>query len=245
MLQLSKKWQATYRDAWPDALVEFAPPADLIALGHDDMLLLGSATPSFCGRYDLAGFIKDTPAFLPALETMIGDTLPQGAFLRLSSVSFKKPEVAQTPCFDIEDAMNVMCSPNERVAAFITDAIEEEYPLSLVVSPWVDIPKWSEFRLFIRDGVLVGLSQYWWDRSFPEIHQHHEAIRASILAFLDEFLPKLHLPTVIVDVSVQTGTDGIGATSLIELNPFIRRADACLFSWDNGGDFDGSFRFVS
>lgn len=58
---------------------------------------------------------------------------------------------------------------------------------------------------------------------------------------MQKLIPMLHIEHVVADIAV-TYQDGNFNVFLIELNPFIQRTDACLFSWSNGGDFNGRIR---
>jgi hypothetical protein len=96
---------------------------------------------------------------------------------------------------------------------------------------------------------LIGISQY--DcidlGHCPEISTNAPMIESAIRAFIMEIEPFLHLDDVVVDVfvkrKVMSPTPQFGV-KLLELNPFFRKTDACLFTLNNGGDFDGSFRYL-
>ncbi|SFA62819.1 protein of unknown function, partial [Paracoccus halophilus] len=108
---------------------------------------------------------------------------------------------------------------------------------------WHDIPLWSEFRIFIRDRRVIGISQYHHQSGFAEIPANERAIKASLSDFCRDLLDALHMETVVADVFVERQDNGSFKTTLIELNPFIQRTDPCLYTWKNGGDFDGGFRY--
>lgn len=90
---------------------------------------------------------------------------------------------------------------------------------------------------------MIGVSQYQHQSSFPDISANEYAIKASLSDFSRDLLDALHTETVVADVFVERQEKGRFRTTLIELNPFIQRTDPCLYSWKNGGDFDGGFRY--
>ena len=107
----------------------------------------------------------------------------------------------------------------------------------------------DEFRCFVKERTLVGISQYHCRqlRHYPEIEEHARSIECAIRSFTVEVLPLLHLDDLVLDVFLETEerqTSQPFSVKLLDVNPFFPKTDACLFSWRSGGDFDGSFRFL-
>ena len=179
--------------------------------------------------------------FRSDLDTVLSQ-YPDGAHLRLNLCSFKRGPQAPR----IHDAAGfeaVLARQNYRVYSVLKATVDRELDIQLFAFPWRDIPPWSEFRIFIRDRRVIGISQYHHQTSFPEISAGERAIKASLSDFCRDLLDALHLGSVVADVFVERQENDRFRTTLIELNPFIQRTDPCLYTWKNGGDFDGGFRY--
>ena len=173
---------------------------------------------------------------------------PSGAFVRLGSRSPKDSRGFHEEGGRIlpgEDPLRFMLDCSERIYEDLLLAIQHKYPPHIWVRQWIDIPRWSEFRCFMRDRKLVGISQYNYleDEVFPEIDP--EFCRWAIEAFFPSFLSATAMRDVVLDVYIKTKTTAphqvVTEVKLLEINPFFELTDPCLFSW-HGNDMDGSFR---
>lgn len=144
----------------------------------------------------------------------------------------------------VERAMDILSLPNRRATAFIADSIVRGDPLDLYATAWREMLPWSEFRLVIRESRVVGVSQYHHRAVHPALRDRAEAVASSLSCFGRRLIDALHMQTVVADVFVEPQDDGSFVSWLIELNPFIQRTDPCLFTWRDGGDFDGTIRFL-
>ena len=147
------------------------------------------------------------------------------------------------------DPLRFMLDCSERIYEDLLLAIHENYPPHIWVRQWAEIPRWSEFRCFMRERKLVGISQYNYidGEVFPEIGRDAGTIRWAIgEQFFPMFRKASHLNDVVFDVWVRVSTmrDNTRdwSVKLLEINPFFSLTDPCLFKW-SGDDFDGSFRF--
>ena len=222
-------------ERWPSGLRDLLGPHDEIPLAADDLHAIGGATPGFPGRSD---------ALSHTVLEDIADTLstyPDGAHFRLGACSFKTERASPRPIRTLEDALNVIRRPNPRIAATIHCLIEGGYETSMFLIPWHVIPPWGEFRAFVWDGAVIGLSQYQTDRAFSEITQdpQHWADRVTpvIWSAMEAGTPD----PAVVDVAFVPQDNSV---HLLEINPFAASTDACLFSWDDMTSFDGTFRYV-
>jgi hypothetical protein len=233
---------ATAMGVWCDDLADLMLPFDRIALARPDLVLMGAGTP---------GFLRNLPDPCPAdfsgnLKSDLAQVMPHypmGAHLRLDLCSFKTA-TGSPRAVGANGALWLFRQPNPRPAGMIRRGLTDGAELSLFLFPWLPIPKWAEFRIFIRDAGVIGISQYHADGTFPEIARNQAAIEAAMQRFTATTLPRLALAHVALDVFAEPTADGF-RIRLVELNPLVQRTDPCLFSWANGGDFDGSFRFRS
>nr|WP_255569827.1 cell division cycle 123 family protein [Actibacterium sp. 188UL27-1] len=115
-------------------------------------------------------------------------------------------------------------------------------PVVLHLRDWRDLAPWSEFRMFIKDRRFSGVSQYHHRDLFPALARNYAPLAQVLADFADQVLAVLHIDDVVVDLAVHETSPGDFKTELIELNPFDKRTDPCLFSWDREGDFDQTFR---
>jgi hypothetical protein len=177
---------------------------------------------------------------------------PEGAFVRLGSRSGKDSAYAHNRGLRVTDAaaaVRMLTDDSRRIAYDLRLALHHNYRPHLFVRRWMDIPAWAEFRCFMKSRRLVGITQYDCRNlgHCPEIAAHAALIKSAIMEFFKTLSAASHLDDVAFDVFVQVGEENSGARArvrLLELNPFFYKTDAVLFHWGDGGDFDGSFRFL-
>ncbi len=226
---------------WPDSVFDLCLPFQQIDISKNDLdalIVLSGGIISGQDRSDTLGlsddFISDFDAVLSAH--------PAGAHIRFDLCSLKlgstSPRIFTTSAF-----LASVSRGRERISSTLSSAAIEKKDAHLFIFPWHNIPPWSEFRLFIRDRKVVGVSQYHHQKAYPEIQENLEAIKASLIPFSRRLIDALHMDTVVADVFVEQQADDSFKTTLIELNPFIQRTNPCLYSWQNGGDFDGDIRY--
>jgi D123 len=231
---------ATAMGVWCDDLADLMLPFDRIFLARADLVLMGAGTPGF--MRSLAD--PCPPDFSNVLKSDLAVMMthyPMGAHLRLDLCSFKT-DTGSPRAVGVNGALWVLRQPNPRAAGLIRRGLQDGAELSLFLFPWLPIPQWAEFRIFVRDRRVIGVSQYHADATFPEIARHEAALTVALAAFVAQVLPRLSLPDVAIDVFAEPTPDGF-RIRLVELNPMVQRTDPCMFTWANGGDFDHSFRF--
>lgn len=242
----------TYIENWSDALVELSIP-------QTDIPLTPAETRALAHRNSGGGAVdSDTNDYQESIDKVIeklGTALcayGQGAFVRLGSRSGKDSRFAKRhglKIFQADDALRMLTEGSRRVAFDLRLAQRCDYQPHIFVREWYEIEAWAEFRCFMKRRELVGISQY--DcKNFghsAEIAANAERIQATIESFFVQLRAASHLDDVVFDVFLDRRQD-ISADNLkvklLELNPFLPQTDACLFDWSNGGDFDGSFRYL-
>ncbi|MFM2391735.1 MAG: hypothetical protein RLZZ437_3290 [Pseudomonadota bacterium] len=237
---MSDLW-ATAMGTWCGDLADLMLPFDRLPLTRADLVFMGSGTPGF--SYAVADPCPE--GFSQVLKSDLALAMahyPMGAHLRLDLCSFRSG--AATPrVVGANGALWLLRQPNPRVSGVIRRGLADGQALSLFLFPWLPIPPWAEFRIFVRQGAVVGVSQYHPQEAFPQIAQHETAIRAAIDAFVASALPRLGQPDLALDVLAEPVPQGGFRMRLVDLSVLGPRTDPCLFSWENEGDFDGSFRF--
>jgi hypothetical protein len=177
--------------------------------------------------------------------------MPNGAFIRLGSRSPKDSWYIHEHGLKVansKEALSLLLGDSERVLDDLCLAINENYQPHIWIRQWVDIPKWAEFRCFMQDKKLVGISQYYYkDGSFPEIISSKDSIVWAIENFFIEFKQIIHLDNVVFDVWVKLKTHdntNVWEIKLIEINPYFELTDPCLFNWHNPVDFKGQLKYI-
>jgi hypothetical protein len=174
--------------------------------------------------------------------------MPDGAFIRLGSRSPKDSWGLQRTGGKIlqhQDPLQYLLDCSERIYDDLTFAIQQQYTPYIWVREWVDIKPWSEFRCFMKDRKLVGVSQYNYldGEAFEELDPG--LCEWAIEVFFHRFLKATTLTSIVFDVFVDIKQRSPNSrdveVKLLEINPFFELTDPCLFSWHT--PFDGSFRY--
>ena len=96
---------------------------------------------------------------------------------------------------------------------------------NLWISQYEDFSPSDEWRVFVKDGRINGISQYYYGNDFEYEDKHLVEVEARIRAFiLDKIIPLMQIDTFVADVIA----DGNSIT-LLETNPY-GLSDPCLFS---------------
>ncbi len=231
----------TFPEHYPDAVRDLMLPMVSIKMSAHDAHVLGGFSMAFRAAMDGRAEGYFSPGFLDTLETVMAQ-FPEGVMPRIGYCSWKAGSISNAPALGARGVLQIMSRDDPRIGQACIAHVVMAEPVVLHLRPWVTIPDWAEFRMFIRDGRVVGASQYLHRETFPAITYNESPILTALQSFSEVLLAGLHLPSVVADVFVEPQGKGFRAT-LIELNPFGPETDACLFTFANGGDFDGSFRF--
>lgn len=102
---------------------------------------------------------------------------------------------------------------------------------NLILRQWRDdLNSAMEFRCFVRDGRVCGISQRDIQVYYPFLAHRCTQIRTKILAFYEQHMKTLlHVDTFIMDVHI---SDEDGDVLLIDINPFHHSTDALLFDYN-------------
>ncbi|HEX8558042.1 MAG TPA: hypothetical protein VF668_08080 [Pyrinomonadaceae bacterium] len=244
------KVRPTYIENWSAALAQLSIPQTDIPLSLAEARALAERN---LGRRGHPAGEPDphVSAVAERLESALA-AYREGAFVRLGSRSAKDSRFARLHGLRVlnsDAAIRMLTGDSRRIAYDLGLALRHGYAPHVFARRWYEIPAWAEFRCFMKGRELVGVSQY--DcRNLgrrPEIAERAGEIKAAIEEFSERVGAAAHLADFVFDVFLNFGEAGRGRAArvtLLELNPFLPATDACLFSWRDGGDFDGSFRFL-
>jgi hypothetical protein len=243
----------TYIEQWPAELCRLSVAQVDIPLTLDQALRLGRNLVEFYVTF------PEGPADISDIADAIFagmSKFPNGAVPRLGSRSPKDSFrwMRQGPqCMTAEEALGLLCDCSERISDDLHLAIANNYSPHIFLRQYVTIPKWTEFRCFMRGRKLTGISQYNYFDYHQEIEENKDSIPWVVGQFFEDFFrDACHLDDVVFDVFLkkqqkrhESGMlDTIWECKLLEINPFGEFTDPCLFDWRKPDEFDGSFRSV-
>lgn len=106
----------------------------------------------------------------------------------------------------------------------------EKPHVELVLKKWFEMPRSHEFRVFVRAGRMIAVSQR--DVTFYE-HLQNEATQDQILrqlhATVDLVKDAIPLADLVIDVYL---TRNLDSSFVIDLNPFLPRTDPLLWAFE-------------
>ena len=125
-----------------------------------------------------------------------------------------------------QEAMELLLT-SQRILDDLEDCARFHFQPSIILRKWIEIPEWAEFRGFVDEGELMGLSQYFHYCYFPEIKENEQEILDRVRKCLEKVREKLLINSCIIDFALLENAE----TLILELNPFFVGTDLCLFSW--------------
>ncbi|WP_199765726.1 cell division cycle protein 123 family protein [Aeromonas veronii] len=188
----------TFIENWPEELLALSFKSEGIELQDNDVIAIASCTQEFMDakrlleRKSLFEQLRDDIEY--ALSRFTGPV-----FVRFGGVSYHDRSI---PHIENVDAVVKQLSVSSiRVASYLWDCIQSSTPAWLFLRAWHDIPRWGEFRCFIKNGSVVGVSQYHCLEYFPFLLKNADEIRQLIIVFLQKLIPLLHIEHVVADIA--------------------------------------------
>lgn len=259
----------TFIENWPNVLHSLSIASAQVKLDLREAHALGSYILELGEGFD-------APEEHEVLRSMIISRLDEklknfkkGVFVRLGSRSPKDAmywgvdSEGHKPNGEIQtgqQAFELLTCCSERITEDLHMQIAMGYEPSIWLREGLDLPAWSEFRCFMKDRTLIGISQYYYRAPYPEIKEDANGLKWAIWQFFgQEFRDASHLDSVVFDVFVKRRrlavTDSRGnklpgtpewngyEVKLLEINPFFNLTDPCLFNWNKPDEFRGQLRF--
>jgi hypothetical protein len=230
---------------WPERFKELSFKTEVIELTKSEIAEMAA---EFDGK-------SDDP-WSPALQGKVvhgANQFSSGCFFKLESRSPKDNYWGEATNFracSYRDVRKLLYS--ERM---LDDLVRYTHlasePLRLLFREWHPIQKSGEFRCFIRNRKLAGISQYHYagfdecryknaPLAFAKIYGRAKETEATLKAFIDaEVIPHMHVDHLVADLWL----DHTGKITLIEINPY-GLSDPCLFSYEELETANGLFKFV-
>ncbi|XP_071960296.1 translation initiation factor eIF2 assembly protein-like [Antedon mediterranea] len=125
-----------------------------------------------------------------------------------------------------------------------TDSVQYE----LVLRKWYSLAQSMEFRVFVKQGAIVGISQRDFTNYFPELHNIAARLQREIQQFHSRHITaQCNLQNYVFDVYRKATNNYL----LIDFNPFGEVCDSLLFTWEElrnrqpGNMQEDIFRYVT
>ena len=180
---------------------------------------------------------------IQALQT--GDTdsgIAKGVIDRLSCAMSKFPFtrfvgtdfVAPTDTVRFEEKRGAVCSATSAwyfltQSAKVRNAAINGMVSAICVRPFRRMDVSREFRLFVKNGKLRAMSQYWMTRHYPRLEKVREKYWTLAVDFIDKNFWVLPDPDLVIDIYFTSKDEII----VIDLNPFGPPTDPLMLNtWD-------------
>lgn len=225
---------------WPQEVSALASERHIIDLTDDQVKWLGGATELFATALDLPVQGADDAGLVEAAQEVLG--IDDRDFYAHIGGRLWRRRLPSSQFANASFVRAMLRVPHLARSILFNDALQNDYPVCLELLPHEVVPKWREFRAFIKGRRIGGVSQLHTGEVYPEIHQQEQAIRAAMSQFFRDLVAVTHLDDLVVDLVLQPSDSGFRA-ELTHISPFEVGTDACLFNWRKPGEFDGAFRY--
>lgn len=161
-------------------------------------------------------------------------------FVKLESRSPKDyiqnwPKEDYKPLYNAQDIVNALLGSMRTFEdlVFLTKLKDE---VILYIRPFADLERRYEWRVFVKDRKVIGISQQFYKETFSYNKKYLNEIKRSVTYFMDNIcIPNIKVDNFVADLYVSGGTHykvGIDKkfldVSIIETNPY-GLSDPCLF----------------
>ncbi|KAM4670723.1 translation initiation factor eIF2 assembly protein isoform 2-T5 [Amazona ochrocephala] len=109
------------------------------------------------------------------------------------------------------------------------DSPDPSLDYELVLRKWCELIPGAEFRCFVKENKLLGISQRDYTQYYDHISKQHEEICRSIQEFFKKHIQYKFLDE---DFVFDVYRDSRGKIWLIDFNPFGEVTDSLLFTWE-------------
>lgn len=108
-------------------------------------------------------------------------------------------------------------------------AVEADLVSSICIRPFRRMQPAKEFRLFVRNGKLAGMSQYWLIRHFRRLPARLETYWEKASALIEEIADKLPMSDLTVDIYFMKS----GEILIVDLNPWGPPTEPLMYNtWE-------------
>ncbi|NWH65885.1 CD123 protein, partial [Geococcyx californianus] len=113
------------------------------------------------------------------------------------------------------------------------DSPDPSLNYELVLRKWCELIPGAEFRCFVKENKLIGISQRDYTQYYDHISKQHEEICRSVQEFFEKHIQYRFLDEdcKYLKASISKWSMG-GKVWLIDFNPFGEVTDSLLFTWE-------------
>jgi hypothetical protein len=111
----------------------------------------------------------------------------------------------------------------------ILECGDDGFEMNIIVREWAEIAPETEFRGFVSQGKLTGLTQYYKACYVPVLAEKKDLIKKQLVEFWEEIAPKI--ATIGLNSYVMDLAWTPEKVWLVELNTFGPTASPSLFDW--------------
>ena len=240
-------WQSslpTYIENWPKGLQELSIPSIRIKLSVNEARALGSNIAELGESFSEKRQSIENIIDRISCELFIKDiNYKKFYFVRMGSRSPKDSYYIYengNKASNTIDVIKILTSASERIYEDLHLAIKNNYEPSIYLREWCEeikaVPS-NEFRCFMVNKKLVGISQYNYYETYKDIKSNKGCIIRLIKRFFKTFVNIIHLNSCVFDVFVNVYFKKV---ILIEINPLHPLTNPCLF---DGRKFKNNFLY--
>lgn len=210
-------------EVWYPKLAQYTIPSVQILLGPEHINCLLGQPVNDMVRQDLSKMIGQ------AFVILGGNRF----FIRLGSVS---PKDVSTMVTDIDTVFEIFAK-SERAGKSLKMSQQFQYTPSLYIRQWVDIDKTREFRCFVKNNELKGISQYYCYDTCEYLNDDNirDLLISRVKALFEHIHSRVGLNSYVFDIVYRDEELPL----LLEINPYSGWTGTCLFDWTED-NFEGN-----
>ena len=236
-------------ESWKPGLLALSVQTEVIEFSVEEISLLQDMIQQAHGDGRTAD--RNSPAYATLFRRIAKaiDAVGGRAFIRLGSRSPKDSwgyldnDMKMVPIYNASDAIGLLTSESERLWNDVDDARRADYIPRLCIRRFLDFDLEHEFRCFVEDDGIVGITQYHIrDGAIRWIVKNAAAIETAIRDYLiHAVIPLSGLASFTADIIIRRDM----VPFLLELNPplSVGRTFPGLFDGSKE-DADGTFRYL-
>lgn len=219
----------TWMENWYDQLEHLTIPSVMVPVTIEEVnLLLDLENNNYVGPIQLTSKLK------AAINKICLKHNTERVFVRLGSRS-PKDNMGDVPYVRGYKNIYAQFANSKRITEDLILCQHIGYEPFIFVRKWVDMHPKDEFRCFVKDGKLVGVSQYYYQNRF--FYLDNENTRAHIISqaklMSEEIVTKgktyhFNQDNFVFDILYQEDKK---MALLIEINPWSSWTDSMLFDW--------------
>jgi len=132
-------------------------------------------------------------------------------------------------CSNAEEIILLLKS-SDIVGNQILHSREKGLPFILVLRKWYDLKPSMEFRCFVKDNVLIGISQRDASNYYSHLKESKDSLKELITNFFHKAIKdKFFEKTFIFDAYIVSSSQKV---YVVDFSPWLEEIDSLLFEWD-------------